>query len=74
MRFAVELMHVALGIVAALVIAAAAAWAVPLAHREIWLVDYVAIIFIIAMGYRPLREAWAADRAADRAGRTGEQS
>ncbi len=67
MRFAIELFHVALGLIAAIVIAALSAWAVPLARHEIWLIDYVAIAFIIGMGYLPLRDAWAADRAADRA-------
>jgi len=67
MRFAIELFHIAIGLIAAVVIAALSAWAVPQARYEIWIVDYVAIAFIIGMGYLPLREAWAADRAAEQA-------
>lgn len=67
MRFAIELMYVAIGIIVSIVMAAGAAWAVPLARTEIWIIDYVAIAFIIGMGYPQMRDAWAADRAADRA-------
>lgn len=67
MRFAVELMHIALGIATAVVMAAVAAWAVPLARSEIWIIDYVVIAFLIGMGYLPLRHAWDADRAAEAA-------
>jgi predicted transporter len=67
MRFATEVMYVILGIIVSIVMAAAAAWAVPLARPEIWIIDYVAIAFIIGMGYPQMRDAWAADRAADRA-------
>lgn len=67
MRFLIELMHVAIGIVAALVIAFLTAWALPQAKATIWIIDYVSIAFILGMGYLPLREAWAADRVAQRA-------
>ena len=66
-QVAIELAHIAGGIVLALVIGWGAAWAVPLARAEIWIIDYVAIAFIIGMGYPQMRDAWAADRAADRA-------
>lgn len=67
MRFATELMYVALGIATSIVMATGAAWAVPLARAEIWIIDYVAIAFIIGMGYPQMREAWMADRASDAA-------
>ncbi len=71
MRFATELMYVALGIATSIVMATGAAWAVPLARAEIWIIDYVAIAFIIGMGYPQMREAWIADRATERAGDAG---
>ncbi len=71
MRFATELMYVALGIATSIVMAAGAAWAVPLARAEIWIIDYVAIAFIIGMGYPQMREAWIADRVTERAGDAG---
>lgn len=63
MRVLVELVHIAAGIMAALAIAALSAWAVPGARREIWIVDYVAIAFILGMGIKPLMAARAADVA-----------
>lgn len=75
MRFVIELMYVALGIMTSIMMAMGAAWAVPLARAEIWIIDYVAIAFIIGMGYPQMREAWMADRALDRAGEgLGEQA
>ncbi len=71
MRFATELMYVALGIATSIVMATGAAWAVPLARAEIWIIDYVAIAFIIGMGYPQMREAWIADRVTERAGDAG---
>lgn len=74
MRFAIELMHIALGIATALVMASMAAWAVPLARADIWNTDYVVIAFVIGMGYLPLRQAWAADRAAEAAEARGREA
>jgi len=71
MRFAIEVFHVVLGLVAAIVIAALSAWAVARARHEIWLIDYVAIAFIIGMGFQPMRAAWLADRAAKDDGKHG---
>ncbi len=74
MRFAIEVFHVVLGLFAAVIIAALSAWAVPLARHEIWLIDYVAIAFIIGMGYQPMRAAWLADRAVARGAKRGENA
>ncbi|OYY89880.1 MAG: hypothetical protein B7Y45_09950 [Sphingomonas sp. 28-66-16] len=63
MRVLIELFHIAAGIVAALVIAALSAWAVPRAADTIWFIDYVAIAVIVVMGIQPLRGAWRADQA-----------
>lgn len=61
----IELAHIAAGIALALGMAWAMAWAVPLAKLDIWAVDIVSIVIILIMGVQPVREAMAADRAAD---------
>ncbi|MFM9829060.1 MAG: hypothetical protein ACKVOB_10030 [Sphingomonas sp.] len=60
----VELMHIAAGVIVALVMAKGAAWAVPLAAREIWIIAYVSVAFIGGMGLKPLAEAWRRAHAA----------
>lgn len=68
MRFAIEVFHVVLGLIAAVIIASLSAWAVPLARYEIWSFAYVAIAFTLGMGFQPMRNAWLADRAAAQGG------
>lgn len=68
MRLLTEIIYVALGIAVSVVMAAGAAWAVPLARAEIWIIEYVAIAFIIGMGFHQMRDAWAADRLAQAPG------
>lgn len=63
MRVLVEILHIAAGIAAALVIGALMAWAYPLAARDVWLVTGVAIVCVALMGVRPIRRAMATDRA-----------
>lgn len=63
-RTVIELLHIAAGVVLALVMAWAMAWAVPLAKLDIWAVDIVSIVIILIMGVQPVREAMAADKAA----------
>ena len=60
----IELAHIGAGIVLALGMAWAMAWAVPLAKLDIWAVDIVSIVIILIMGVQPVREAMAADKAA----------
>ena len=59
-----ELLHIAAGVVGTALIAWVAAWAVPMAQSDIWLVAYVAMGIVVFMGVRPLRLAWRADQAA----------
>jgi len=61
-RVAIELFHIAAGVVIALLMAYGAAWAVPLARFEIWTVAGLAIVAIIALGIGPLAQAWRGDR------------
>ena len=68
MRVVTELVHVAVGVCVAVVIASLAAWAVPRASATIWMIDYVAIAGVLGMGVPAVRTA----RAADRAERMGE--
>jgi hypothetical protein len=51
------------GIVATALIASLAVWAVPAAGRTIWWVAYLSMLVVVFMGVRPLRVAWAKDRA-----------
>jgi hypothetical protein len=63
MRVLIEVLHIAIGLIAAVLIAWYAAWSYPLARNDIWLVDYAAMLAVIVMGIGPLRRAYAADRA-----------
>ena len=51
------------GLIAAVLIAAAAAWSYPRATDDIWLVTLVAMVLVVLMGVRPIRRAYAIDRA-----------
>ncbi|MFA5988988.1 MAG: hypothetical protein WC803_05200 [Sphingomonas sp.] len=63
----IELLHIALGVGTVALMARAAAWAVPLAAREIMIVGFVSVAFIIGMGVKPLLVSLAEHR------RRGEQ-
>ncbi len=62
MRVLAEVIHIAAGIAVALLLAALAAWAYPLAARDVWIVTAIAIVCITVMGIGPMRRALAADR------------
>jgi hypothetical protein len=62
MRVLIEVIHIAIGLVAAFVIAWYAAWSYPLAKHDIWWVAYAAMVAVLVMGIAPLRRAYAADR------------
>ena len=62
-RTLIELLHIAAGLAATALIASLAVWAVPAAGRTIWWVAYASMIVVVFMGIRPLRLAWARDRA-----------
>jgi len=61
-----ELLHIAAGVVGTALLASGAAWGVPMARDDIWLVAYVAMVLVALMGVRPLRLAWRADQEAKR--------
>nr|WP_211091153.1 hypothetical protein [Sphingomonas sp. S2M10] len=59
----IEVIHIVVGLIAAVVIASLAAWSYRRATHDIWLVAYVAMVAVVAMGIGPLRRAYAEDRA-----------
>ncbi|HEX8303205.1 hypothetical protein [Sphingomonas sp.] len=63
MRVLIEVLHIAVGLLAALLIAALASWSYPLARHDIWLVAYVAMAAVVLMGIGPIRRAYAEDKA-----------
>ena len=63
MRVLVEVLHITVGIFAAMLIAALSTWSYPLAEKDIWLVAYVAMFAVILMGVGPIRRAYDEDRA-----------
>lgn len=63
MRVLLEVLHIVIGIFAAMLIAALATWSYPLAERDIWLVAYAAMIAVALMGVGPIRRAYEEDRA-----------
>lgn len=62
MRVLIEVLHIVVGLLAAMLIAALAAWSYPLARQDIWWVAYAAMIAVAVMGVGPIRRAYAADR------------
>lgn len=63
MRVLIEVVHIAIGLVAAALIAAAAAWSYPRATDDIWLVAYGCMVAVVLMGIGPVRRAFDEDRA-----------
>lgn len=61
-RTLVEVLHIALGMGGAGVIASLEAWSLPHSAPVIWRVALVAMAAVALMGVRPLRLAWRADR------------
>lgn len=68
MRALVELLHIAAGALLALLMARAAAWAVPPATREIWILSAVSVALVCGMGMKSLGGAWVAHRLAAQQG------
>lgn len=62
MRVLIEVIHIAVGLVAAALIAWAAAWSYPRATDDIWLVAWVCMAAVVLMGVGPVRRAYAIDR------------
>ena len=63
MRVLIEVVHIVIGLIAAALIAAAAAWSYPRATNDIWLVAYACMIAVVLMGVGPVRKAFAEDKA-----------
>ena len=63
MRVLVEVLHIVVGICAAMLIAALATWSYPLAEKDIWLTAYAAMGAVVLMGIGPIRRAYDEDRA-----------
>ncbi|RYD59256.1 MAG: hypothetical protein EOP60_02225 [Sphingomonadales bacterium] len=63
MRVLIEVLHIVVGLLAALLIAALASWSYPLAKHDIWLVTYVAMAAVVVMGVGPMRRAYVEDKA-----------
>ncbi|MES2987979.1 MAG: hypothetical protein V4808_08740 [Pseudomonadota bacterium] len=63
MRVLIEVLHILVGLFAALLIAALCAWSYPLARDDIWLVTYVMMAAVVVMGVGPIRRAYALDKA-----------
>lgn len=63
MRVLIEVLHIVVGIFAAMLIAALASWSYPLAKNDIWLVTYAAMVAVVLMGVGPIRRAHDEDRA-----------
>lgn len=64
-RTVIELLHVAVGIAAALLIGKLSAWSYPLAERDIWLVTSAAILVTAILGVGPIRRALAEDNGVE---------
>ena len=64
MRVLIEVLHIVVGVFAAMLIAALASWSYGQSSRDIWLVAYVAMGLVVLMGVGPIRRADAEDRAA----------
>ena len=63
MRVLIEVLHIVAGLIAAVLIATAAAWSYPRATDDIWLVTWVVMAAVLAMGIGPIRKAYEVDRA-----------
>jgi hypothetical protein len=68
----VEILHILVGLAAAVGITWAAAWSYPLGHEVIWWCGAAAMVATVVMGIGPLRRARRLDRraAGDGDGRT----
>jgi hypothetical protein len=54
MRVLIEVLHIVVGLFAAMLIAALAAWSYPLARQDIWWVAFAAMIAVVVMGLGPM--------------------
>ena len=61
-RATVELLHVAIGLLATVLIVKASSWAYPLARWEIEVTGIACAVAVVLLGIGPVRRAWAHDR------------
>jgi hypothetical protein len=61
-RTVIEVLHLAAGLAATVVVAAICAWSYPRATLTIWVVAAVAGVIVALMGVRPIQRARADDR------------
>lgn len=61
-RTLIELLHLAIGVAGAAVLAYGAVWSLPHASDTIWAVAYGVMAVVLAMSVRPLVAAVKADR------------
>lgn len=61
-RMLVELLHIAAGLVAAVVLTALCAWAYPHGRAVIWACGAGAMVAVVVMGIVPFRRALRTDR------------
>ena len=60
-RALVELLHIAIGLMATALIVAASSWAYPLARWEIEVTGIACAVVVVLLGIGPVRRAWAVD-------------
>ncbi|KQN25717.1 hypothetical protein ASE86_05790 [Sphingomonas sp. Leaf33] len=61
-RTLIELFFIGTGLAATVAIVSVAAWAYPLARREIEVSGWVIAVIILLIGIGPIRRAWRQDR------------
>jgi len=64
LRVLIEVVHILIGLLAAVLIARAAIWSYPRATDDIWLVTYACMAAVVLMGIGPIRRAYAVTPAA----------
>ena len=61
----IELLHLVVGLIVIRVIAAVAAWSVPIARGSIWWVSWILTVLVVLLSIRPILAARARDKAGD---------
>ena len=69
----IELLHLVVGLIVIRLVAALAAWSVPIARGSIWWVSWILTVLVILLSIRPILAARERDRAGRSSG-TGDTS
>jgi hypothetical protein len=64
-RVMVQLLHIAAGVMATLLIGVAARWAYPVGRDSIGIVTWVSALCVVLIGVKPLVQAWQGGDAHD---------